>query len=380
MRVAVLDIDGLQPAYLGPYGCEWLETPAFDRWATEGIIFDQHYCDCPDPRTLPGWRTARHPLGPKTDTTDVIADLTASGVRVAHVGPAQASNHWPIDVVCPRHESEPLSLKPTIRGIRKAIDQIGNAAEALLWIDIDALLPPWRPSDAALLEVFGEPASDEEGEDQESPWFEALAERIDPNDDQTFARLQRTYGAGVVTLDASLDRLMRDCSKRGWGQDVVWVLTSRRGFPLGEHGPVGFEVAGLHEELVHVTMIIRLPSGERAGQRVGALTQPTDFGAILREWFGLRPNPAIDDWSGRSLSPLICGEAFSIRDRAITGWRCPGQTLWGFRTPNEYLLLNGESRLFVKPSDRWEVNNVQPHHQELAEELEREFRATSAAH
>lgn len=379
MRVAVLDIDGLQPAYLGPYGCEWLETPTLDRWAAEGIVFDQHFCDCPDPSTVPGWRTARHPLGPQTFKTDLFDELTASGVRVAHVGPAQTTNDRLIDVVCPRLESEPLSLKPTIRGIRHAIDQIGDATDALLWIEVDALLPPWRPSDEALADVFGESDSDEKEEDQESPWLEALAERIDPNDDQSFARLQRTYGAGVVTLDASLDRLLRDCAKRGWGKDVAWALTSRRGFPLGEHGPVGFEVAGLNEELVHVPLIIRLPSGDQAGMRVGALTQPTDFGATLREWFELRPIPVTDEWSGRSVSPLVCGEASSIRDRAITGWRCPGQTLWGIRTPREYLLINGEAQLFIKPSDRWEVNNVQSHYQELSEELEREFRATSNA-
>jgi hypothetical protein len=66
------------------------------------------------------------------------------------------------------------------------------------------------------------------------------------------------------------------------------------------------------------------------------------------------------------------------RDRAITGDRSGDRMRWAFRSPAWCLMLDdrpeGPRRLFVKPDDRWEVNDVQPRNQELAEELEFEFR------
>ena len=41
MRVLVLVVDALQPAYLGPYGNEWVATPTCDRWAADGVVFEK---------------------------------------------------------------------------------------------------------------------------------------------------------------------------------------------------------------------------------------------------------------------------------------------------------------------------------------------------
>jgi hypothetical protein len=52
---------------------------------------------------------------------------------------------------------------------------------------------------------------------------------------------------------------------------------------------------------------------------------------------------------------------------------------WMLRTPEWSFLLPVQSprppQLFVKPDDRWEVNNVYQHHLEYAEGLERTLRA-----
>jgi arylsulfatase A-like enzyme len=129
MRVLVLTIDGLQPAYLGPYGCEWVATPTLDRWAAVGVVFDQHFADCPDiDAARHVWRTGRHALAPLARGADLIADLRAAGVRTAHVGPA--SDGWDIDLPAARDDADPLALKPTRRAVRQAIEQIGPAASA----------------------------------------------------------------------------------------------------------------------------------------------------------------------------------------------------------------------------------------------------------
>jgi Sulfatase len=355
MRVLMLDIDGLQPAYLGPYGCEWAPTPTWDNLAVAGVVFDQHFADWPDPAVRPSWRTGQHPLLGGSAGPDLLADLRTAGIRTARVGPAALPDGWDIVVPAKRGKADPLGLNSTRRATRHAIEQIGDAADAFLRIEIDALLPPWRPSEAAWADCFGD-AADEDLE----PWTGYLPDRIALDDDVTFEQIQNTYAAAVITLDASLGKLLADCAKRGWGEETLWILTASRGFPLGEHGPVGFADADVHEELIHLPLLLRWPHAEHAATRVSSFTQPADLAVTLRELFRL---------------PIL--EA-APRDRIVTGQRRDERTLWGYRSANWYLMLDDRPdstrRLFVKPDDRWEVNDVAPRNQELAEELEKEFK------
>jgi hypothetical protein len=364
MRVLLLDIDGLQPAYLGPYGCEWVPTTTLDRWSASGVVFDQHFADRPDVANR-SWRTGRHGLAPGDATTDLLADLPSAGVRTAHVGPSRQADDWNIDLSFDRG-GDPLTLNPVRHAVRQAIEQLGDAENALLRVEIDALLPPWRPGAEAIADCF----ADEEFE----PWTDEVPERIAPDDDATFARLQHTYAAAVATLDAGLGKLLADCRRRGWGDKALWILTAGRGFPLGEHGPVGFTPGELHEELVHLALMFRWPNAEHAGLRTSALTQPMDLAATLREFFGLPAVGGDDIRTGRSLIALARGTGEPIRERLVSGFG-PRR---GFRTPTWYLLTDGtadgDRRLFVKPDDRWEVNDVLPRNLELADEMEREFR------
>ena len=346
MRVLLLEIDGLQPAYMGPYGCEWVPTPTWDRWAAAGVVFDQHFAGRPEP-------------GNWTDE-QLLADLKAAGVRMARVGPPRPAGGWEVDLPIERG-AQPLALKPARRAVRQAIEQLGDAAHALLTIELDALLPPWQPSDETIADCFG----DEEIE----LWTGEVPERIADDDDATFARLQNTYAAAVATLDAGVSKLLGDCEKRGWGDEAVWILTAGRGFPLGERGPVGFAAADLYEELVHLPLMIRWPHGEHASWRTSALTQPANLATAIREFFD-RP-------VANGLVALARGGDTPIRKRVVSRLDRGGRTSWGFRSPGWYLVLDdaadGERRLFVKPDDRWEVNDVRSRNLELAEEMEKEF-------
>src|SRR5207302_4868346 len=104
------------------------------------------------------------------------------------------------------------------------------------------------------------------------PWLEPLPPTIDAEDDTVFARIQSTYAAAVAQLDARLGQIVADCAEHGW-DDAHWIITGRRGLPLGEHGRAGFPAA-LFEELVHVPPNVVWANGRPAGRRVTALTQP----------------------------------------------------------------------------------------------------------
>src|SRR5262249_31587134 len=135
------------------------------------------------------------------------------------------------------------------------------------------------------------------------------------------------------------------------------------------------DATGLGEELSHLPLVVRLPRRAEAGRRVAALTQPCDLLPTLLEGFGLT-SPALH---GKSLWPLMTGQTESVRAYACAGAGLSGGEWldWALRTPDWGLLvsrrLSGDfpdrSRLFVKPEDRWEVNDVAQHHLELVEHM-----------
>ena len=65
MTILLLDIPGLQLAYLGCYGNDWVATPNLDRLASEGVLFDAHYLGRPG-----DLRSGRCHLPRPTDVAD----------------------------------------------------------------------------------------------------------------------------------------------------------------------------------------------------------------------------------------------------------------------------------------------------------------------
>jgi arylsulfatase A-like enzyme len=369
MNVLVLTIRGLQPAFIGCYGNETVPTPTLDRWAAEGIVFDQHFADRPDSGSASRlWRS---------DGWDLRQHLREAGYWLARVGPPDGAGGWDADYASVRDPDEPLFLKPTRRALRQALEAAGAVEQALVWVDVDALLPPWHVPEEMLDEQFADEESDEADEDPLAPWpaSEPLPATIASEDLRTLQRLLRTYGAAVAALDAGLEKLLGDCDKRGWGDATLRVLTSDRGFPLGEHGAVGYANAGLYEELVHLPLLARLPHRAEAGRRILPLTQPSDVAAWLAELTG-HPLPG----AVGSLGPVVRGEAPGVRERIIMQLEEAAGRESALRTSDWLLrVVEGSGAepqvtLFEKPADRWEVNDLRVRHLDTADQLEQELR------
>jgi hypothetical protein len=104
-----------------------------------------------------------------------------------------------------------------------------------------------------------------------------------------------------------------------------------------------------------------------------------DLYPTLLEAFALPAVPV----HGRSLMPLLRGSAEPLRAYACAGHKVGTAVEWALRTPQWAFLLPLQSepgdpprptQLYVKPDDRWEVNNVIQHHFELADHLEQTLR------
>jgi arylsulfatase A-like enzyme len=384
MKALVLVLRGLHLGYLGCYGNAWIETSSFDRLAAEGIVFDQHFADSPEPNLARrSWRTGFLPWEKAPPNhKDLLSLLRSGGIQtslVADVGRGAIPDlgiSW--DQV-----RQPVGLDQTLEATGAALDKLTGKAQWLLQVELAGLLPPWE-APVELLNQYLEPGiSDEEDPSEEEadglePLLNPEPGPLVPPVDMTFLRLQGSYAGVVSHLDSAIGALLDELEERELDEEVLVLVTTDHGYPLGEHGIVGLARPWLHDELIHLPLLLRLPSRAMAGQRVAALTQAVDLFPTLLDVFDL----AAPSSHGYSLLPLAHGEKESVRQHLYCTLRLEDREEWAVRTPDWSFLLPVAGpddpprvpQLYIKPEDRWEVNNVVQHQLELADQFEKLLR------
>jgi arylsulfatase A-like enzyme len=411
MKVLVVSVRGWHLGYLGCHGNGWISTPALDRLAAEGIVFDQHFADVPDATTARRtWRDGRHHFpvavaSPESGSFDLITTLRAAGVSTILVAdgsqpvPDAFTQGWDEVELLTTAEAGSL-LEQTLDVARGALEQLTSTDRWLLWVDLATLLPPWHvPADFSE-PYFVDPADEEEEEPETedendendegeapqeedpqeenplTPWPDPPIGPINTEDDLDFCRLQSTYAGAASYLDAGLGVLLEEAP-----DDCLVIVTADHGQALAEHGICGPYRPWLHDELIHIPLIMRLPKSPGEGLRVSSITQTVDLTPTLLAAFELPIPPSLH---GHNLLTLVREEApAELRKYACAGLRIGAAVEWCLRNPEwAYLLPEDASRrpqLYVKPEDRWEVNDVLQHHQDTAEKLEQLLRAYLAA-
>jgi arylsulfatase A-like enzyme len=397
MNVLVLAARGLQAAYMGCYGNPWIATPNLDALAASGVVFDQHFADRADAagarRT---WRDGRHHLPdpsysepPADGRTDLIDQLAKRGIATCLV----LDDGRPVESGFEAGWNEverAASFDGVLEAAGAALNRLAQRDGWLLWVDLAVLVPPWDTPEEFLAPYFAvEPADDPEEEDEDeeelneemeveeplTPISDPIRGPIDPSDHVLFDRLQSSYAAAVTRLDDGVGRLLERLGDLDGAEDTLVVWTADCGQALGEHGGVGAAPPSAHEEMAHLPLILSLPGADEAGRRVAALTQAVDLAPTLADVFEVELSSA----QGRTLLPLVYGAAEEIRSYVCSGARSGDALEWSLRTAKYALLLpaqaeSGGARLYVKPDDQYEVNNVIQHHLERAEEMERMLR------
>jgi len=249
---------------------------------------------------------------------------------------------------------------------------MANRGPWLLWIETERLVPPWDLE----LETYqhyaatsGGFAEDESGQELEEvePTDEPTPGPVDVNDDREWHRLHNSFAAAVTALDAELGELVGEFRSRGLDESAAWIMTSGYGWPLGEHGLVGPVGSRMHEELVHLPLLIRLPAHRQGMRRVSAMTQTSDLAPTLCELFDVAAPPG---FPATSLLPLTVGTAAGWREsvKSATGAERAIRTAeWAFLAPNPS--ADRPARLYRKPDDIWEVNDLAPRHPDECDRL-----------
>ena len=153
MKAIVLVLRGLHLGYVGCYGNSWIDTPGLDRLAAEGIVFDQHYADCPESAAARrAWRSGYWQLPalhPNTPEDDLLKLLSQSGVRtglvldLSHPLPPAFATGWDgVQRMAPCGEQK-SAVDGILASVQLAMCELTKRDSWLLWIDLAILLPPW---------------------------------------------------------------------------------------------------------------------------------------------------------------------------------------------------------------------------------------------
>lgn len=378
----VVTVDRLPAWMLAAYGATWVATPALDRLAARGVVFDRLITPAPAARdTLHDLLAAEAPAGQTllsaaaaggwapavvTDDAAVAADLTAD-----EAGPA--ADVRLVEAVAKERSEDDDTQTNIARLVDVAVERIASRQHRLVWCHVGSLGVAWDAPER-YRDRYIDPEDPPPPSGARVP---ACAVDADTDPDQVVG-IRQVFAGQVTLLDSQLGRLF-DAVRGGesavagpWAVLVVGV----RGLPLGLHGWIGTGGRAFPcSELIHVPAILVDAAGRMAAQRYGGLIVPADLGSTLVDLVapttGARQTPPGVDpaapWRGVSLVSLFENWSAPARDRVIVA----GPDGAAIVTPAWHGLLAAGTadaaakpaaevslRLFAKPDDFFELTDV----------------------
>jgi arylsulfatase A-like enzyme len=338
MNAIVVSFGGVHANTLGCYGGEQIETAALDQFAAEALVFDQCFVECPCPTvTRRNWWTGclqyygsakEQPDRRKSPT--LIATLRAQGVQTAII---RDTSH-----IIPRSELDPVGFDQ-VHEIE--LDNEGAASDlmdsAAIWLGEHSDREPFF----LFLDCHG--AHGQAGDE-----YLAALQAIDEQAGQFFDELP-----GLIP------------------QQTLLMITSDAGRVAVDADGTAANQLALTEAQIHIPLLVRYPGMKRIG-RSSALVQSIDLVPTVLEAIGIATPDSID---GQSLLPICSLQVGRIRDvirLAGPHGECAIRTPEWYMTRTHAAQVGGDStdsRLFVKPYDRWERDDVAKQYPDVVSEL-----------
>lgn len=406
-HVVVISFDQWHLGYLGCYGNDWVETPQWDGMAVGGVLFDHCYGENFDPQAVNhAWWTGRYQSGltaAEQRAEPALADiLRDAGVATRLVletddSPQIAPVFDEIHSV-PGQPTEAVTTDaeaPWAQLVQRAIRVLElhdrqEKRSTVWWIKARGISAPWLPpqeyadlyyAEFGLDETPSEPA--EEAED--SAYDPAVLARESVVLPQELLDLQYTrafYAACATHRDRWLGKLLEQIRHTLPPEETLLLLTAASGDHVGERGVPGVQDVRLYEELIHVPLIVGLPSvpeTSAAGTRRADFVQSVDLAPTICDWLQI-PAKLRTHFHGRSLLPVLLENGTTGRPRILVQG-AEGER--GLRTANYYLRETPAAQpgaeagleLFRKPHDRWDQADIARQAPGIVEELHAELRA-----
>ena len=369
----VVVVDRLGAGFLGPYGNTWVETPTLNQLAAESLLVETALSDSSElERIYRSWWCGGHAMQRKPTQAESLATLVSRcGLSTTLLSDAAAILEHPLAA----DFDERIALSQPAPGLpaseieeTRLAEVLLTAAErlatsespGLLWIHARGMGGCWD-SPLILREQFRDEEDPEPYAATASPAREVGTDR-DPDD---ILQVEHAYAAEVSVFDTALAMLLEVLDEHPCSEETLLVVTSPRGYPLGEHRIIGSIASPLHAELLQIPLLIRPPQASFAATRLQMLAQHHDLHATLANWLGVSGEP-LCDWetdllavaNGESAPRANCAFAVGTGERAV-------------RTPAWFMREFDQDQrvLYAKPDDRWEVNEVANRCGDISEQL-----------
>jgi arylsulfatase A-like enzyme len=319
--VILIAVDTLRADRLSAYGYERETSPAIDRLAADGVLFDQTRSNCN--WTCPSFASiftglvpSRHGVSSYGPATPLPEDLVTLAEHFQDAGWATRSIAYKVPLFDGNYEQ---GFDRAFNVPRDFIRGEENLARALEWLEAHRGGPGFlflhfndphqpfvqpEPFDAS----FGPGPADLE---LESPVG------VPPSSNEEMTQLfSDLYDGSIAYVDDCIGRFLDALRERGLYDRAAIAFVADHGEQFWEHGDFGHGGDDLFDEIVRVPLIVKPSRGTfEAGKIVTADVSGFDVMPTLLELGGIAPAAELD---ARSLVPLIRGEAQSLGRPVVT--------------------------------------------------------------
>ena len=360
-NVVVILLDSLNRHMIGAYGGREFETPNLDRFAAGATRFTRHYAGslpCMPARhdILCGaidflWRAwgsveiwedaityelqkagvvtqliSDHPHLFETGGENYHCDFTAWAYERGHEGDAWKTRPDPSWAGAPLMGRGHMPYDDSRGWFRGEADFPGprTMSAAARWLDENA-------GHHERFFLFIDEFDPHEPFDTPEPW----ASKYDPDwegshliwppyikgavakgvlTERQARQIRASYGGKLSMIDHWLGKVLDAVERNGLVDDTVVILCTDHGHYLGEKDIWGKPGVPIYEPLGHIPLMISWPG--LAPGVCDALTTSVDLHATLMDIFGVAQRQLTH---GKSLVPLLKGEAASVRDWLLSG-------------------------------------------------------------
>ncbi|MGL4344137.1 MAG: sulfatase [Cellulosilyticaceae bacterium] len=341
MKTIVVLFDSLNKRMLEPYGCDWIQTPAFARLAARSKVYDRHYVGSlpcmPARRDLHTGRVnflhrSWGPLEPYDES--MVMMLRQAGVYThlisdhTHYWEEGGANYhtkydsWEIvrgqegDPWVPSLDKPDTAMLWGMRGLYRAQDIVNRKyiketnqypiervfGKGIEFIDANYHKDDWflqiesfDPHEPFFCEAkYKEPFLVE----ADREWYDWPTYGKVKEDEETVAKCRKEYASLISACDDYLGQILDRMDRYQMWEDTALIVTTDHGYLLGEHGWWAKTVQPPYNEVAQIPLMIWHPEANDKGERCTDLTQTIDLAPTILEMHGIASG---EHMLGRSL-------------------------------------------------------------------------------
>ncbi len=325
-HVFLITVDTLRADHLGAYGYPRDTSPAFDRLADGGVLFERAFAQWPKTGTsFASLFTGQHPQSTGLTHDAAIrvpeeyltlpelmqhvgfttAAVVSNGVLSRELGWDRGFGEyletWKL---APEPSEDPVEYRKWLNARRvnelavPLLEQHRDTERLFVWLHYsDPHAPYLLPQDVDN-PFLGDPHDTGDGEvDPKKIGYAALGGR------RELPYYVAQYDANVHFTDLHIGKILDHARRLGLLRDALVVFTADHGESLGEHGYYFGHGRLPYNDGVHVPLAFSLPGSLPEGQRIGAPVELVDLYPTLREL--LAPDREVPGLEGESLLPLL---------------------------------------------------------------------------